>query len=77
MDIGEALAKALAKAYEDGYEQGKKDAVRHGHWIERKEIFDGETNEVDAIGCSVCGKSQKKQRKTPYCPNCGAKMGVQ
>ena len=44
--------------------------VRHGYW--------------DMCECSVCGKvnptvhldvfKENKLRKTPYCPNCGAKM---
>ncbi len=48
--------------------------VRHGEWVARKEIFDGEQEPADAIGCSQCGKSQRVFRRTPYCPNCGAKM---
>ena len=48
--------------------------VVHGRWIERKEIFSENEGEVDAIGCSECGKSQRKYLRTNYCPNCGAKM---
>lgn len=53
--------------------------VRYGRWMKRKEIFSESEGEVDAVGCSKCGKSQKAYRRTPYCPNCGAKMdeGVQ
>ena len=51
--------------------------VRHGRWVARKEIFDGEQEQVDAIGCSLCGKSQRALRRTPYCPNCGAKMDLE
>ena len=48
--------------------------VRHGKWIDRKEIFSEYEGEEIAIGCSICNKSQRKYRKTNYCPNCGAKM---
>ena len=48
--------------------------VVHGEWIERKEIFAESEGEVDAIGCSECNKSQRKYRKTSFCPNCGADM---
>lgn len=48
--------------------------VVHARWIERKEIFSENEGEVEAVGCSACGKSQRKFRLTPYCPNCGAKM---
>ena len=51
--------------------------VIHGRWIERKEIFCESEGEVDAIGCSKCGKSQRKHHKTNYCPNCGAKMDLE
>ena len=46
----------------------------HGRWIERIEIFSESEGEVNAIGCSECGRSQRKYRRTLYCPNCGAKM---
>lgn len=45
-----------------------------GKWVERKEIFIESEGEVDAIGCTNCGKSQRKYNKTPFCPNCGADM---
>jgi NADH pyrophosphatase NudC (nudix superfamily) len=48
--------------------------VRHAKWVERKEIFSDYEGEVEAIGCSECGKSQRHYQKTNYCPNCGAKM---
>jgi NADH pyrophosphatase NudC (nudix superfamily) len=48
--------------------------VRHGEWIDRKEIFSEYEGEEIAIGCSICSKSQRKYRKTNYCPNCGADM---
>lgn len=45
-----------------------------GEWVERKEIFNESEGETDAIGCSKCGKSQRKYNRTPFCPNCGADM---
>lgn len=51
--------------------------VMHGRWVERKEIFSEKEGEVDAIGCSECGKSQRKYRRTNYCHNCGAKMDLE
>lgn len=75
-----ALKLALSQSYNDP-ESVVDDAptldyapVMHGEWIERKEIFTENEGEVDAIGCSKCGKSQRKFRRTSYCPNCGAKM---
>lgn len=55
----EALAKAVTTA-------SSYVPVRLGEWVERKEIFDGEQEPVDAIGCSQCGKSQRVFRRTPY-----------
>lgn len=48
--------------------------VRHGHWIERDGIFKDDVIKVDHLECSECGKTQRRYRDTPYCPNCGAKM---
>ena len=48
--------------------------VVHGRWIERIEIFSENEGPVAAIGCSACGTSQRKFRRTNYRPNCGAKM---
>lgn len=54
----------------------KNDVVEvvHASWVERKEIFYESEGQVDAIGCSNCGKSQRIYYRTKYCPNCGAKM---
>ena len=46
--------------------------VQHGHWI-RREGFDYENN-VILGACSKCDWGVKDF--TNYCPNCGAKMGV-
>ena len=46
--------------------------VRHGRWIEKQEK-DTFAGYLYSYECSECGRV--KQRKEPYCPNCGAKMG--
>ena len=48
-------------AYKNGYEQGKRDAVKHGRWIDK----------VTCYVCSLCGRVERLQE--PYC-NCGARM---
>ena len=54
--------------YKEGYEQGKKDAVKHGHWIDYN--YD--------VTCSVCGTQWDKDdycyEAFKYCPECGSKM---
>lgn len=40
--------------------------MRHGRWKDRKSW--------DYIVCSVC--SFETHERTPYCPNCGARMDV-
>lgn len=72
--MGTNCGKHLCKGQHDC---GSCNETKQGKWLNRKEIFDGDTQEVDAIGCSVCGKSQRKYSKTPYCPNCGAKMDLE
>ena len=42
--------------------------VIHGEWIE---YIVGLSEELE---CSVCKKNNLFGVKTPYCPNCGAKM---
>ena len=46
--------------------------VRHGRWItkQEKDTFAGYLYSYE---CSERGRVE--QRKEPYCPNCGAKMG--
>lgn len=51
--------------------------VRHGYWIERDGIFKDGVIKVDHLECSECGKTQRRYRDTPYCPNCGAKMDLE
>lgn len=47
--------------------------VRHGRWIEKQEK-DTFAGYLYSYECSECGRV--KQRKEPYCPNCGAKMDL-
>ena len=61
--------------YVKGYVDGKRDAERHGQWIEDL-YFD------NPFVCSYCGHEgcyvneggNKQYYPTYYCPNCGAKM---
>lgn len=46
--------------------------VRHGQWIEKQEK-DTFAGYLYSYECSECGRVE--QRKEPYCPKCGAKMG--
>ena len=46
--------------------------VRHGRWIEKQEK-DTFAGYLYSYEYSECGRVE--QRKEPYCPNCGAKMG--
>ena len=47
--------------------------VRHRRWIEKQEK-DTFAGYLYSYECSECGRV--KQRKEPYCPNCGAKMDL-
>lgn len=53
--------------------------VRHGRWENEVEKYPGMYGYIplSQVVCSVCDRAQEK--KTSYCPNCGAKMnkGVQ
>ena len=46
--------------------------VRHGRWIEKQEK-DTFAGYLYSYECSECRRVE--QRKEPYCPKCGAKMG--
>ena len=46
--------------------------VVHGRWIEKQEK-DTFAGYLYSYECSECGRVE--QRKEPYCPKCGAKMG--
>ena len=57
------------QAYKNGYEDGKRDAVKHGRWIEKPYLL-GNTRY-----CSICGQNYGMPHGVlKYCPNCGAVM---
>ena len=63
------MAVGYSNGYKQGYEQGKKDAFKHGHWID--------TGRADyylnkEYRCSCCDAVD--YMRSNYCPNCGAKM---
>lgn len=63
------MAVGYSNGYKQGYEQGKKDAVKHGHWIDT-----GRTDYYlnKEYRCSCCDAVD--YMRSNYCPNCGAKM---
>ena len=75
IDENARIADDIHNAYEEGYADGKRDAVVHGHWIERTD-YAGDTY----YDCSACGESWTTIEGDPwdngmnYCPQCGAKM---
>jgi rubrerythrin len=53
------------------YEDAVKQLPKHGEWV-------GVSPTVDTVQCSICGEQLfSAELETPYCPNCGSKMGVQ
>lgn len=54
------------KAYAEGYAAGKRDAVRHGRWIEAS------AHDPCDYRCAGCGWLADDEYH--YCPNCGAEM---
>lgn len=71
-DYAVSLADAYARdAYRKGYEQGKKDAVKHGHWMESKCL------DSCFWVCSCCkfpSQAIAANKLYVYCPSCGAMM---
>lgn len=64
------LAEAYAKGeYQKGYEAGKKDAVKHGRWIDKTSCCRFASTRYE---CSVCGNIG--WGKYNFCPRCGAMM---
>ena len=63
------MAVGYSNGYKQGYEQGKKNAVKHGYWVQR--------NSVGSATCSICNGlifNYYDNENHNYCPNCGAKM---
>ena len=70
---------AAEQAYKNGYEQGKKDAVKHGRWIEhtaKGENMAGEIVEI-IISCNCSECRFDGGYRSNYCPNCGYKMDLE
>jgi hypothetical protein len=65
------ISLELARAFEDGYQEGKKDAVRHGKWINVLELGDN-----IQCRCSSCFSKDVRPKDivVPYCWHCGARM---
>lgn len=77
MTVQEACAQAFENGRKVGYEEGKRDAVKHGRWVDHC---------VRDWRCSECGGKLLKVRnidgycyddKPKYCPNCGARMDLE
>lgn len=47
--------------------------VRHGRWVDHEEMHPEWNNTEIWHRCSECGY-ETAHSKTPYCPNCGARM---
>jgi len=64
---------ATEQAYKNGYQQGKRDAVKHGRWINEVELLYGWIP-MNSVVCSACHEANGLG--TAYCPNCGAQMDL-
>lgn len=64
------------ESYRPAYDKLKKaDVVEvvHGRWeieIDHDEFW----GDLDYYKCSLCGNMELRDKQTPYCPNCGARM---
>lgn len=57
------------------------DPVKHGKWIERERYRttkDGVFHTYRYKVCSICGRAsgRRMNKRTRYCPNCGARMDL-
>ena len=68
-DTKQTEREAYHAGYQAGYEVGKRDAVRHGEWI-NEHILDDEWYHT----CSNCNTEIRITFFDSRCPNCGAKM---
>lgn len=50
--------------------------VRHGRWEMRPTGMETDTGPEYKAYCTVCNEPNK-QYQPPYCPHCGAKMGLE
>lgn len=63
---------ATEQAYKNGYEDGKRDAVKHGWWIEK--YHENPLGGFFRFHCSECAASKPVAITTNFCSNCGARM---
>ena len=73
MKTYEATEQAYRNGYKKGYEDGKRDAVKHGRWIQHGELDEDGNGQYH---CSVCSAGEKHNPivDVPYCWKCGADM---
>ena len=64
--VSEVIKKKVYEAVEKSTIQPTIDPVKHGKWK-----YD---EDVKALYCGCCGIFAQPQRKTNYCPHCGADM---
>lgn len=61
------------EAYAEGYAAGKRNAVKHGRWVD--EVYTAGVLEMYGHKCSVCGAiTPVNVDRYRYCPMCGAIM---
>ena len=71
MKTYEATEAAYKNGYKKGYEDGKAAAEKHGRWENHiSKIYSSSIANGFTASCCRSWHSVK----TPYCPNCGAKM---
>ena len=65
-----SIENRVSHAFNQGYEMGLKHRLKTGHW----ESYCYQNNR-----CSVCGYiiADSDTDEFKYCPNCGARMGVE
>lgn len=70
MKLYEATEQAYRNGYTKGYEEGKRDAVKHGRWIDRPTA----KGQVYCSECATIEKPPDSNYKSKHCPWCGAIM---
>lgn len=69
-DVGRTNGIIIARNLTKGMPVADVAPVRRGEWSEHRRY--DLTPSLNGFQCSACG--QVEQRKTPFCPNCGADM---
>lgn len=67
------MAVGYSNGYKQGYEQGKKDAVKHGYWVQ---MGPPNENSETLYRCSICDYLDVMPLYDThnYCGSCGARM---